>query len=341
MHNKALVAVIILNWNDADLLPSSLGSILKQSMECDIVVVDNGSEDGSRAVIEGFGNKVTPLWNSKNLGFAGGVNTGIKYAIDQEYEYIALLNNDAVADKDWIKNLYEVCKSNKTIGATTSSMIHTKTHTYDSTGDFMTIWGLAYPRGRGEKAEGQYDGAIDVMGASGGASMFRASMFKDIGLFDEDFFAYYEDIDIGLRAHTRGWKFKFVPEAKVLHATGTTSGRVKNFGTYQGLKNQPLVIIKNIPFSILWRMAPRFILAHTLFNLRALSRGQFTTVFRTWLVLFWLIPKKLVERIGIQHRRVPTATKNIYELLVFDLPHNATALRKFRSLIRKVFPKFV
>ena len=339
--SKSLVAALVLNWNDADLLQHSVGSLLNQTVRPDIIVVDNGSVDESRAVIENYGDKITALWNSRNLGFAGGVNTGIKHAIVQGYEFIALLNNDAVANKDWVEILVEnISKSSKT-GAVTSSLIKNKTVEYDSTGEQFTIWGLAYPRGRGEKAEGQYDGAVDVMGASGGASMFRASMFKDIGLFDEDFFAYYEDIDIGLRAHTRGWKFKFVPEAKVLHATGTTSGRVKNFGTYQGLKNQPLVIIKNIPFSILWRMAPRFILAHTLFNLRALSRGQFTTVFKTWLVLLWLIPKKSVERIGIQHRRVPTATKDIYELLVFDLPHNATALRKFRSLIRKVFPKFV
>ncbi|MCB9822865.1 glycosyltransferase family 2 protein [Candidatus Nomurabacteria bacterium] len=339
--SKSLVAAVVLNWNDASLLKHSVGSLLNQTMVPDVIVVDNGSEDESREVIEDYGDKITPLWNSSNLGFAGGVNTGIKHAIDLGYEYIALLNNDAVADKNWIEILEQNISKNSRIGAVTSSIIKYRTDEYDSTGEQFTIWGLAYPRGRGEKAEGQYGGDLDVMGASGGASMFRASMFKDIGLFDEDFFAYYEDIDIGLRAHTRGWKFKFVPDAKVLHATGTTSGRVKNFGTYQGLKNQPLVLIKNVPLSILWRMAPRFILAHTLFNLRALSRGQFTTVFKTWLVLLWLIPKKLVQRIGIQHRRVPTATKDINELIVLDLPHNATALRKFRSLIRKVFPKFV
>ena len=339
--SKSSVAAIVLNWNDADLLPHSVGSLFKQTMKSDIIVVDNNSADNSREVIESFGDKVTPLYNSKNTGFAGGVNTGIRYAVEQGYEYITLLNNDATANPKWIEELYKVCSSDKKIGSATSAMIHSSKKTYDSTGDFYTLWGLPYPRGREEPVKNQYDLSRDIMGSSGGASMFRASMFKDIGLFDEDFFAYYEDIDLGLRAHTRGWKFKFVPEAKVLHATGTTSGRVKNFGTYQGLKNQPLVLIKNVPLSLLWRITPRFTLAHTLFTLRAISRGQLTTVLKTWFILLWLIPKKLVERVRIQHRRVPTATQDIKDLLVYDLPHNATALRKFRSAVQRIFPRFV
>jgi len=339
--SKSLVAVVVLNWNDASLLPRSVGSLLKQTMESDIIIVDNDSKDNSREVIESFGPKVTPLYNSTNTGFAGGVNTGIRYAINQGYEYIALLNNDATADKDWVKHLYKAVSKSDRNGAATCSLIHSSEDTYDSTGEQYSVWGLPHARGRAEVVKGQYDKQTDIMGASGGGSVFRASMFKDIGLFDEDFFAYYEDIDLGLRAHTRGWKFTFVPEAKSLHATGTTSGRVKNFGTYQGLKNQPLVLIKNIPLRLLWRIMPRFILAHSLFTVRALSRGQITTVLKVCLVLTWLIPKKFIERIGIQHRRVDSATKDIAELLVYDLPHNATALRKFRSTVRKVFPRFV
>ena len=341
MSTKGRVAAVVLNWNDADLLPNSVGSLLAQTKSCDIIVVDNASSDNSKEVINSFGTKVTPLWNTYNAGFAGGVNTGIRYAIEQGYEYIALLNNDATADKDWIKHLYEACSKNESIGAAASAMIHMDENTYDSTGDFYTIWGLSYPRGRDEEAKGQYDNQTEIMGASGGASMFRASMFKDVGLFDEDFFAYYEDIDLGLRAHTRGWRFVFAPKAKVLHATGTTSGRVKNFGTYQGLKNQPLLLVKNLPLFLFIRILPRFTLAHTLFTLRALSRKQVGTVLKVWLVLLWLVPKKTVERIAIQRNRTKTATEDIKNLLVHDLPHNANALRKFRTIIRKIFPKFV
>lgn len=338
---KSSVAAIVLNWNDADLLPHSVGSLLQQSERCDIIVVDNGSEDSSREVIESFGDSITPLWNTENLGFAGGVNTGIRHAMAQGYEYIALLNNDAVADKHWVEYLLNSCSKNKKVGAVTSAILHEKDDTYDSTGDFYSIWGLAFPRGRDEKVEGQYDAQTDIMAASGGASMFRASMFNDVGLFDEDFFAYYEDVELGIRAHTRGWKFKFAPKAKVIHATGTTSGRVKNFGTFQGLKNQPLILVKTVPSPLFWRILPRFILAHGLFTLRALSRGQVATVLKAWIMLLWLIPKKWFERISIQRRRTNTAVQDIRKLLVYDLPHNAHALRRFREVIRKVFPSFV
>ncbi len=341
MHKKALVAVIVLNWNDANLLEQSVGSLFRQTLPCDIIVVDNGSTDNSKEVIDSFGTKVTALWNSKNLGFAGGINTGIRYANKHGYDYIALLNNDAVADKDWLEHLYIACSAEKKIGAATSAMIQAKDKTYDSTGDFYTIWGLAYPRGRDEVASGQYDNQLEIMSASGGASIFKSALFKDIGYFDEDFFAYYEDVDLGLRAQTRGWKFVFAPRAKVLHARGTTSGRVKNFGTYQGLKNQPLLLIKNMPLGLYFRILPRFSLAYVLFTLRALSRGHLLTVLKVWLVLIWLIPKKWFERFKIQSRRVPNASHILEKKLVFDLPESATELRKFRSIIRKVFPRFV
>lgn len=338
---KSSIAVVVINWNDAPLLPKSIGSLFSQSKTVDIIIVDNNSTDNSHEVIEEFGDRVTALYNSVNRGFAGGVNTGIRYALEKNYEYVALLNNDAVADRDWAKNLVSSFAQDKTIGSATCSLVHSSGDTYDSTGELFSIWGLAYARGRDEKVKGQYNAQLDVMGVSGGASMFSAAMLRDVGIFDEDFFAYYEDIDLGLRSLTRGWKSVFAPKAKALHATGSTSGRVKNIHTYMGLKNQPLVVIKNIPFSILWRMLPRFILAHTLFTLRALSRGQFTTVLKSWMMLLWLVPKKVVERWGIQHRRTPEGVESIKRLLVYDLPHNATALRKFRSIVRKVFPRFV
>lgn len=338
---KSSIAAVVLNWNDADLLTHSVGSLIKQTIDCDIIVVDNGSVDNSRSVIDSFKESVIPLFNTTNKGFAGGVNTGIRYAIEHNYDYVALLNNDAQADKNWLRELLEPMKTDKTIGATTSAMIHSKDGTYDSTGEMFSIWGLAFPRGRGEKVANQYDELPEVMGASGGASLFRISMLEDIGLFDEDFFAYYEDIDLGLRAHTRGWRFVFAPKSTVLHATGSTSSRVKNFLTYQGLKNQPLVLLKNLPLLLYIRILPRFTLAHTLFTLRALSRKQVGTVLKVWLVLLWLVPKKTVERIAIQRNRTKTATEDIKNLLVHDLPHNANALRKFRTIIRKIFPKFV
>lgn len=326
---KSSVAVVVLNWNDAELLPKSVGSLFNQSHPCDVVVVDNGSEDNSREVIEGYGEKVASLYNKKNEGFAGGVNTGIRYALQQDYEYIALLNNDATADKNWVKELVEAFKDPKTGGVTCSLLDHKGTR-YDSTGENLSSWGLPYPRGRDEKVNGQYDELTDIFGVSGGASIYRAELFKEVGLFDEDFFAYYEDVDLAFRGQLAGWKFKYAPKAKAYHKRGSTSGRVKNFTTYQTLKNLPWLLWKNVPLSLIPRILPRFTLSYCLFVIRALFRGQILTVAKALLVKTVVLPKKLWQRWSIQHNK-NVNTGYIASILTWDLPPNADALRRLRS----------
>lgn len=328
--NKSSIAVIVLNWNDADLLPKSVGSLLKQSVKCDVIVVDNASTDDSRKVIESFGNKVTTLWNTNNKGFAGGVNTGIRYALQEKYEYIALLNNDAVADKDWVKHLVDALKSGQDLGSVTCSLLNKDGKKYDSTGDYYTTWGLPYPRGRGEAVKGQFDDDLDIMAVSGGASMFKAKFFKDVGLYDEDFFAYYEDVDLGLRGQLKGWKSRFVPKAKVFHATGSTSSRVKGFTTYQTLKNLPWVIIKNVPLSLLAPMILRFSIAYFGFIISSIQRKQLIHALKGWLVSMLYLPKKIRARHSIQSSRNITG-EQFSKMLTTELPPNAVKLRKLRA----------
>lgn len=326
---KSSVAVIVLNWNDASLLPHSVGSLFKQTETCDIIVVDNGSTDNSKEVIGSFGTKIIALWNKDNLGFAGGVNTGIRYALSRGYEFIGLLNNDAVADENWVHYLMQSLGKNIRLGGSTSAILHNTDGTYDSTGENYTHWGLAFSRGRGEKVNNRYDKKIQVAAISGGASMFRAVFFKDIGLFDEDFFAYYEDVDLGLRGQLRGWEFAFAPKATVLHATGTTSSRVKGFTTYQTFKNLPWIIIKNVPTKLLFRIYPRFTLAHIGFFVSAVQRGHMMYALKGCIVSVALTPKKIVQRVNIQRRRKISADQ-FSELLVHDLPPNAHRLRTLR-----------
>lgn len=326
---KSSVAVVVLNWNDADLLPKSVGSLLSQSESCDVVVVDNGSTDNSKEVIASFGQKVVALWNKKNKGFAGGVNTGIRYALAQGYDYIALLNNDAVADRHWVKHLRAGLRD-KTVGAVTCSFIHSSKKHYDSTGDMYTIWGLPYPRGRGERVEGQYDNDTYVASVSGGASMFRADFFEDVGLFDEDFFAYYEDVDLGLRGNLRGWKLAFAPAAIAYHATGTTSGRVKGFTTHQTMKNLPWVYIKNIPLRLLPSVGVRLSIGYTAFFLQSFRRKQGRYALKGVFTSVILLPKKVWQRWQIQSAKKISVT-DFKALIVNDLPPNAKKLRIFQK----------
>jgi GT2 family glycosyltransferase len=322
-------AVVVPNWNGAETLATCLDSLLAQSLTAEVVVVENGSVDGSVQLLTEKYPKVTVLAQQTNLGFAGGVNVGIKYAIEQGYETVALFNNDAVADKDWLKHLHAGLQVAE-VGIATCTFMSIDGKHLDSTGDLFTNWGLPYPRGRGEAPTGQYDDQTDIFAASGGASLYRISMLKQIGLFDEDFFAYYEDVDLSFRAQMAGWKVRYVPKAIAYHDTGSTSRKIKGFTTYQTMKNQPLVVFKNVPRGLLWGVTWRFMIAHTLFFIRAVQRGQ------GWIALKGdadgtkLLFKNFKTRKHIQKTRKVT-DEYIWSMMTHDLPPNATALRELRA----------
>jgi len=325
------IAVVIPNWNGKDTLGACLDSLLQQTLEHQIIVVENGSTDGSLEFLRQKYPQVQLVVNQKNLGFAGGVNSGIKHAIDEGCEFVALLNNDATVDKDWLKQLVSAITSNDHIGIVTSKIMSANKIHLDSTGDIYTIWGLPYPRGRGENVSNVYDKDTTVFGASGGASIYRVKMLQQIGLFDNDFFAYYEDVDISFRAQLADWKVTYQPKALVYHHIGATSSKIKGFTTYQTIKNLPWLLVKNVPRQYLGTVWPRFLLAHTLFIGRAILRGHGLYALKGLIASLEKLPKKLRERRLIQHSK-PVTNEYIWQLMVHDLPPNAANLRKLRGV---------
>jgi len=323
-------AVVIPNWDGKSRLGACLDSIQAQSDPADVVVVDNGSRDGSAEFIRSKYPKVILLQNQRNLGFAGGVNIGLRYALENNYTYAALLNNDAIADRNWLKYLVEFLDKDKSGGIVVSKMLAADGKHIDSAGEAYSIWGLPFATGRGKLDRGQYDKSGWVFGASGGASLYRLSMLKKIGLFDEDFFAYYEDVDISFRAQLAGWKVGFEPKAKVVHQIGATSKQIKGFTTYQTVKNLPWLMWKNIPRPTLWKIMPRLYLAYISFIFRALSKGQIWPVLKGVLMTKLLLPKKLLERRSIQKSR-KVSLAYIDSIITHDLPSNAVNLRRLRS----------
>lgn len=289
--------------------------------------------DGSLEYLEEHYPEVELVVNKKNLGFAGGVNSGIRKVMNGDY--IALFNNDAVADKDWLEELVNVMDGSKKTGIATSKILDENGKKIDSTGDMFTEWGLPHPRGRGEPESDKYDDKTNVFAGSGGASIYRVSMLKEIGLFDEDFFAYYEDIDISFRAQLAGWKVKYVPSAIVYHKIGATSQKIKGFTTTMSMKNLPWLTIKNVPSKYLRKVLPRLYLAMFFFWLRAITRGQGMYATKGLLISIIKLPKKLLERHKIQSSR-KVSDEYIWNIIVHDLPSNATALRKLRDKWLKV-----
>jgi GT2 family glycosyltransferase len=324
------VFIVIPNWNGKDTLPACLDSLLAHTQKARILVVENGSTDGSLDLLHSNYPSIDLVVNTRNLGFAGGVNSGIKRAIELGAKYVALFNNDAVADKNWLKELIQALDNHTEAGSATCKLLSADKKHIDSTGDFYTTWGLPYPRGRGEPASDKYDTETEVFGASGGASLYRVKMLQEIGLFDEDFFAYYEDVDLSFRAQLAGWKVIYVPKAEAYHQQGVTSGKIKGFTTYQTFKNYPMLLIKNVPFRLLPGVFIRFEIAYSAIFISSIQQGRMWPALKGFLRSQVLLPKKLWERQRIQERRkVPVSYIN--SLLVHDLPPNAAKLRKLRS----------
>ena len=144
------VSVVVPNWNGKDALGDCLDSLLAQTQPCRVIVVENGSTDGSLEFLQTKYPSVTVMANKKNLGFAGGVNTGIRKSLADDDDFVALFNNDAVASKNWLKQLVADLSVNTDAGIATCKLVDTSGKHLDSTGDMYTTWGLPYPRGRGE-----------------------------------------------------------------------------------------------------------------------------------------------------------------------------------------------
>lgn len=286
-----------------------------------IMLIDNGSRDESLEKLAGYEDDrlITFIKQPKNLGFAGGVNIGIRHAIDLGYSYVALLNNDAIISENWLDIL--VNKINKINASTiTGLLLDGDGKKIESTGDSYSIWGLPFPRQR-DLDKSKADDSGYVFGGTAGASVYETTLFEDIGLFDEKFFAYFEDTDISFRAQLAGHKAYYEKSALAYHDHGTTSNKMPGFTVYQTFKNLPTFFWKDVPLQLLLTMGLRFFAVYALMYVRAVLRGQFVIATKGLLVHISLLPHALRERYKIQRkRRVDIAY--LLSVIYPDLPPN-------------------
>ncbi|MEO5950654.1 MAG: glycosyltransferase family 2 protein [Candidatus Saccharimonadales bacterium] len=328
------LAVIVLNWNGIDDTLLCFDSLLKQSIsDFKIIIIDNGSIDNSKDVLQKLqisnSRRLTVLYNPVNKGFAGGVNTGINWVIKNDYELVALFNNDAVADSNWLKSLVDE-SGDETVGIVTGLLLHEDGKTIDSTGDWYTNWGLPFPRNRNEPVGSAPDKQF-VFSGSGGASLYKTELLKDIGLFDEDFFAYYEDTDVSFRTQLAGWKVIYTPKAVAYHKQGATSNKIPGFAVYQTFKNLPLLLIKDVPVGLYLPIAIRFYFAYWLMFINTFKHRRGWSATKGIFMSIVFTPRKLRERWHIQRvKRVKTSY--IKSILWDDLPPDQTGIRKVRKM---------
>lgn len=258
------IAVIIINWNGKCLLEECLNSVESQNYDnFKIIFVDNGSSDGSVEFIKEKFPKVDVMELKKNTGFAKANNIGIHKAFeDPGIEYIALLNNDAIVEKNWLSEMMKIIKQDERIGSVAPKIKkYYKRNIIDSIGNAIHLDGGGVSNHINKIDNGQFDNIKKLFGPSGCAALYSKKMLEDIEInsdfFDSDFFAYFEDIDLNWRAKLKGWKCFFAPKAVVYHKHSETTGLYSPFKAFYTHRNRYFVIIKNFPLSF-W---PKAILA--------------------------------------------------------------------------------
>ncbi len=337
-NKQSKIAVIVLNWNGEEDSLKCIAALKKQLAEHSIIAVDNASSDNFVSVVAQKYPEIIVLENSENKGFSGGVNTGIRYAIDNNFDYIALINNDALPEPNWLNELVGVLDSRPEVGIATGKILKMDGHTIDTTGDMYTTWGIPYPRGRDSKDTLQYEDEEYIFSACGGASLYRVQMLNEIGLFDEDFFAYYEDVDLSFRAQLAGWKVYYTPKAIVHHKVGGTSGKIKGFTLHQTVKNYPWLFWKNVPLRLVPHMYPRFVIAHIATVYAGFTKGNSRLTIKALFIAIVLFPKKLHQRHVIQKNH-KVSTEYIKSMIVVGLPPGLppeAKILKIRSFARSV-----
>lgn len=252
--------IIIPNYNGIEYLENCL--LFLQNCEPDnfhIIVVDNGSTDGCVELLKEKLSNVETIFLPENIGFAPAVNRGLELV---KTPYVLLLNNDVTVEKDFVLRMEEALDVHKNCFSVSAKMLQMhKPELLDGAGDLYCALGWAFALGKGKTAADHYTKPAKIFSSCGGAAIYRMDMLREIGFFDENHFAYLEDVDLGWRARIAGYENRYEPSAVVYHAgSGFSGSRYNEFkinlssrnSVYLILKNMPLLqIIINLPFLLL------------------------------------------------------------------------------------------
>ncbi len=265
MHPR--VTVLVPNYNGAGMLGGLIASLLVQSFgDYRLIVLDDGSSDGSEAYIRRMWPAVEVMHEATNRGFAATVNRGVRAAAS---EYVAIVNTDVELEPDWLELLVATLDRHPdAASATGKTLAYHDRHRLDGAGNQLRWSGCATRRGWGVLDRGQYNQPGEVISACAGFALYRLTAFEAIGLFDEALIAYYEDVDWGIRAQLAGFSCRYEPRAVAYHVGSATHGLDRTYLRLQR-RNQLLVTLKCYPLSALAMRWPQILLG----QLVLLGRG--------------------------------------------------------------------
>ena len=299
------VTVLIVNWNSGELLAECLLHLERQTVRpARVFVIDNASSDNSGTRAETFENVVVRRMKA-NLGFAGGNNATLAECTT---EFVALLNPDAFPEPDWLERLLAAAGAHPDVAAFGSRQLcQGNPKVLDGIGDSYHMSGLAWRERHGARQQTSDLIPQEIFSPCAAAALYRRQALVDVGGFDDDYFCYIEDVDLGFRLRLAGHKAMYVPDAVVHHVgSATTGGQRSDFSVYHGHRNLVWTFVKNMPGALFWLLLP----LHLLMNLAMVGvfviRGQGGVILRAKRDAVKGLPQVWVKRQQIQARRVAT-----------------------------------
>ncbi|HMQ68095.1 MAG TPA: glycosyltransferase family 2 protein [Ignavibacteria bacterium] len=300
-----MISIIIPNFNGRDHLKDCFDSLKNQSYkDFEIFLVDNNSTDDSVRFTEKNYPEVKIIRFNYNSGFAIAVNQGIKVSSS---EFVLLLNNDTECDTNFLREMLNGMNDKETGSVACKMLNYTNRDVIDDAGDFVKAKGSPYARGYGVQDIGQFDKDEFIFGACAGAALYRREIFDIMGYFDEDFFAYYEDVDFSFRMQLFGYKCFYNPKAVCFHKRGATTGGKSEFQTMLCEQNLVQLRLKNYPSGMYLKCLPYFTAVRVKRYYLFLTKHSFSLFFAAMKGYFrglMKIPKAYSKRKFIQKNKV-------------------------------------
>lgn len=299
------VAVVVVNWNGELFLERCLTALLAQTTKPhDIVLLDNASTDGSLEIACRFPS-VRVIALEQNTGFARGNNLAIE-VVSNESEWFALINPDAFAQPRWLEALLAAAESNPEFDVFGSQLVHAADSTLlDGTGDAYHISGLVWRTAHGVPVSALGESECEIFSPCAAAALYRRSAFEKFGGFDEDFFCYGEDVDLGFRLRLAGYRCLYVPQSVAHHVgSGTTGGKGSDFSVYHGHRNLVWLFVKDMPGLLFWLLLPLHVALNLVSIVWFAFRGQGAVILRAKRDALFGLPTMWRKRQQIQKARV-------------------------------------
>jgi GT2 family glycosyltransferase len=299
-----LISIVIVTWNSGKYLPRCLDCLRQQTLqEFEIVLIDNGSSDNS---IDGLEEQYPELGfrmerQSRNLGFAAGNNRGARLA---RGKWLVLLNADAFPEPDWLAQLIAATESHPEFSSFSSRQLQASDPSIlDGTGDAYHVSGMAWRLGLGYPAAQNGLAEAEIFSPCAAAAMYLREAFLDVDGFDEDFFSYFEDVDLGFRLQLRGYRCLYLPGAVVHHVGSASLGQRSDFAFYHSHRNLVWTYVKNMPSGMFWLYLLEHLIANLVYVLYYALRGRGKVLIRAKYDAIKGLPAARKKRDTIQKRK--------------------------------------